>query len=66
MVGDQFGDVRLRIEESRDLVREVMEAVQQSKSLVIEVRASLAKYRVEALLRESDSGDEAAISDSRD
>jgi hypothetical protein len=60
MVGDQFGDIRLRIEESREIVRQAMQAVQQTKSLIIEVRASLAECRVEALLRESDSDEEAA------
>lgn len=59
MVGDQFGDIRLRIEESRDLMREARVAVEQSKLLVIETRAWLAKFKTEVSLRESDGGGEA-------
>ena len=54
MVGDPFGDIRLRIEESKDLMREVMEAVQLSKSLVVEARAWLDEYRAAPSLRDSD------------
>ncbi|HVW38771.1 MAG TPA: hypothetical protein VHB99_15760 [Pirellulales bacterium] len=41
-------------------MREVMEAVQQSKSLVVEARAWLAEYSATARLRESEWDREAA------
>lgn len=54
MVGDEFDDVRLRIEESRELVRQVRVAVLKSKQLVINAKEWLAEFLAGADLPEFD------------
>ena len=53
MVGDRFGDARLRIAGSRELVRQVRIAVLKSKKLVADTKTWLTGYRAVISLRES-------------
>ena len=45
MVGDEHGDVGLRIEHCRDIIHESKVAVAQSKRLVLDAKQWLDEYR---------------------
>ena len=54
MVGDQLGDVRLRIEKSREMMRQVKAAVEQSKALINEAKTWRAEFQAGVGLPELD------------